>query len=57
MGSGVSVGDKGMDVFMDIDPDVKVGGIRVGVGKGRSDGEQADGPARSESSIVIRIIA
>ena len=36
---------------------VEVGGIAVGVGKGCSDGEQAESPARSESSIVIRIIA
>ena len=54
-GGGVSVGGEGIKVFAG--SEVDVGGIAVGVGKGWLDGEQATSPARSESSIVIRIIA
>ena len=51
----MSVGGEGVKVFAG--SGVDVGGIAVGVGKGWLDGEQATSPARSESSIVIRIIA
>ena len=55
VGDGISVGDAGVDVLIVLGGGVA--GIAVGAGRGCSDGEQAESPARSESSIVIRIIA
>ena len=55
VGDGVSVGGEGVNVF--VGSGVDVGGIAIGVGKGWLDDEQATSPARSESSIAIRIIA
>ena len=55
MDVGVSDGDGGIYV---IDGSVvEVDGMVVGLGAGWLDGEQAESPASSESSIVIRIIA
>jgi hypothetical protein len=49
------VGGNGVNVL--VGSGVKVGGIAVGVGRGCSDGEQADSPARSESRIIVSIVA
>ena len=57
MGVAVSVGGEGVNVLVGSGLGVNVAGTNVGVGKCCSDGEQAYNPARSESSIVVHIIA
>lgn len=52
---GVSVGGEGVNV--NVGSGSGVGGIRVGVGKGWLDGEQATSPARSVSRIVVCNVA